>query len=130
MGSVLCGSREAMVVARRIRKMLGGGMRQAGILAAGALYALEHNVARLADDHARAQQLAAGVQALGLRTDPCETNLLYVHVDDAAGVQTALEAHDVYGLAVGPNTLRLVTHLDVDDAGVAQTLAAFEQVVA
>jgi threonine aldolase len=109
--------------------MLGGGMRHAGLLAAGALYAWVHNVERLAEDHGRAQQLAAGVEALGLRTDPCETNLLYVHVDNAASVQAALETHDVYGLAVGPSTLRLVTHLDVNDAGVAQTLTAFQRVM-
>lgn len=128
-GSVLCGSREHMVTARRIRKMLGGGMRQSGILAAGALYALEHNVDGLAHDHARAQTLSAGLTALGLTTDPCETNLLYVHVEAAAQVQSELESHGVFCLAVGPATLRLVTHLDVDDAGVAQTLAAFDNVL-
>ncbi|MCB9671026.1 MAG: aminotransferase class I/II-fold pyridoxal phosphate-dependent enzyme [Alphaproteobacteria bacterium] len=128
-GSVLCGDRDAMVTARRIRKMLGGGMRQSGILAAAALHALEHHVDRLADDHARAQRLAEGLNALGLATDPCDTNLLYAHVPDAPAVAAALRDHDVHCLAVAPGTLRLVTHLDVDDAGIAATLVAFEAVL-
>lgn len=127
-GSVLCGDRDAMVTARRIRKMLGGGMRQSGILAAGALYALEHHVDRLEDDHARAQALAEGLDRLGIPTDPCDTNLLYAHVADAPTVQAKLEERDVWCLAVAPDTLRLVTHLDVDDAGVKHTLAAFASV--
>lgn len=128
-GSVLCGDAEAMRTARRIRKMLGGGMRQAGILAAAALYALEHHVDRLAEDHDRAQRLAEGLNGLGLQTDPCDTNLLYVHVSEAAQVVEELAQHGVRCLAVGPSTIRLVTHLDVDDVGIATTLTAFAEVL-
>lgn len=126
-GSVLCGRREDMRTARRIRKMLGGGMRQSGILAAAAIHALEHHVERLAEDHARAARLAEGMRALGLETAPCDTNLLYVHVPDGPALQSTLEAEGVRLLAVGPTTVRLVTHLDVDDAGVTRTLEAFER---
>ncbi len=129
-GSVLCGDEETIAKGRRIRKMLGGGMRQAGVLAAAALYALQHHVERLAEDHARAQRLAAGLRDRGVRTDPCTTNLLYAHLDDAPAVATALEQRGVRCLAVGPRTLRLVTHLDVDDRGVDAALEAFTEVLA
>lgn len=126
-GSVLTGTTEHMRRARRIRKFLGGGMRQSGILAAACSYALEHHVAGLADDHRRAQALITGLAALGLRCDPCDTNLVYVHLERASTVQAQLAEQGVLALAVGPSTMRLVTHRDVDDAGIQTALTAFER---
>lgn len=123
-GSVLCGSAALMHRGRRIRKLLGGGMRQSGLLAAACSYALDHHVERLADDHARAQRLVQGLEAMGHRCDPCDTNLVYVHLPDAPAVQAHLQQHGILALAVGPTTMRLVTHLDVDDAGIEKTLQA------
>ena len=128
-GSVLLGSQSLIADARRWRKMLGGGMRQAGVLAAAGLYALEHNVARLADDHANARLLAellAGVP--GLRVDLGPTNMLFLQIapEQADGFMAHLQAQQV--LASGRYTLRLVTHLDVSEADVrrvAQTIRAF-----
>lgn len=83
-GSALCGSREVIERARRVRKMLGGGMRQVGVLAAAALYALEHHVERLAEDHAMARRLADGLLGIpGLVVEPPETNMVFVDVDQA-----------------------------------------------
>lgn len=128
-GSALVGRRDAIAVARRHRKRLGGGMRQAGILAAAASYALAHHVERLADDHARAARLAEGLAALGVIPDPCPTNLLFVTVPGAFALRDALAARGVLLNATGPTRLRLVTHLDVDDAAVTATLAAFAEVL-
>jgi threonine aldolase len=116
--------------ARRLRKLFGGGMRQAGILAAAGLFALEHHVERLAEDHARARRLAEGVALLpGVEVAaPPETNMVLCEVDRAADFVEALSAEGVRVGAVGPRTLRLVTHLDVDDAGVERAIAAFGRV--
>ncbi len=87
-GSAICGPRELIDQGRRHRKVFGGGMRQAGILAAAAIYALDHHVERLADDHANAQRLAAGIRRIpGLRLDPDEvdTNILFIEIDPAWG---------------------------------------------
>jgi threonine aldolase len=123
-GSVLLGARAFIGRARRLRKMLGGGMRQAGVVAAAGLYALEHHVERLADDHARARQLAAALARVdGLQVEPPETNMVWVQGD--AGLLDALlrhlAAHGVLALPGRP--LRLVLHLDVDDAALARLLA-------
>jgi len=83
-GSVLCGSAELIGKARRLRKMVGGGMRQAGLLAAAGLYALDHNVERLADDHANAQFLAEGLREAGFAVEPVQTNMVYVQMGDRA----------------------------------------------
>lgn len=123
-GSVLCGSTEQMHRARRIRKLLGGGMRQSGMLAAACSHALSHHVERLSDDHDRARRLVDGLTAMGHRCDPCDTNLVYTHLPDAPAAQAHLESQGVLALAVGPSTMRLVTHLDVDDEGIERTLAA------
>lgn len=130
-GSLVAGSRAFIARAHRFRKMLGGGMRQAGILAAAGLYALDHHVERLADDHRRAQELASLLAPLpGLETDPgqVESNMVFVQVtaagQDAAGAVAALEAEGVRMVAVGERTLRAVTHLDVDDAGLEAAVAA------
>ncbi len=124
-GSVLVGSRDTIERARRWRKALGGGMRQAGILAAAGLYALEHHVARLAEDHDNAQRLAAGLAALGYEVEPPQTNILYVKVPPAQVEPLAAHLRAQRILAsIGPRT-RLVTHLDVPAAAIARIVEAF-----
>ncbi|OYQ42817.1 low-specificity L-threonine aldolase [Rhodoferax sp. TH121] len=123
-GSVLCGSKELIARAHRIRKMAGGGMRQVGLLAAAANYALDHHVERLADDHALAQRLAQGLQGIaGLTVRSAQTNIVFVDVADGHGpdLLAHLKSHGV--LATGLIGLRFVTHLDVDAAGIDHALA-------
>ena len=128
-GSVLVGSAELVAKARRWRKVLGGGLRQSGMLAAAGLYALEHNVARLAEDHANALRLAEGLaQIPGITCDQgsVQTNMVFVTIDDPARAQPLeafLRANGV--LTLGGEVLRLVTHKDVDAAGVAGVLKVF-----
>jgi len=124
-GSVLCGSKDDIGRGRRIRKLLGGGMRQSGLLAAAGLYALEHHVDRLADDHRRTARLAHSIADMGYSLSPPQTNILYIEVNDSAHVVATLEAAGILCLAVDPNRLRLVVHLDVDDAGIEAAIAAF-----
>jgi threonine aldolase len=127
-GSVLCGPRPFVARARRWRKMLGGGMRQAGVLAAAGLYALERNVERLAEDHANARRLAAGLARIDeLDVSPAATNM--VHVTVPAERAAALRAHlRERGVVVrAGSTLRLVTHLDVARADVDRAIGAFEE---
>jgi threonine aldolase len=124
-GSALAGSREFIARAHRARKMLGGALRQSGVLAAAALYALDHHVERLADDHALALRLAEGLSGVaGLRVELPQTNMVWVTVDRGRG--PALLAHLAAKgvLATGDDTLRLVTHLDVDRAGIDHAVAA------
>jgi len=124
-GSMLCGSRELIQRARRWRKMLGGGMRQIGQLAAAASHALDHHVERLAEDHALARRLAEGLQGLpGVRVEAPQTNIVFVHVapEKAKGLLEHLAAHGV--LATGLYTLRFVAHLDVDAAGIDRAVSA------
>jgi len=124
-GSVLCGSREFIQRAHRWRKMAGGGMRQAGVLAAAAHHALDHHVARLADDHALAQRLADGLQGIpGLTVEAPQTNIVFVDVvgENAATLLPFLKSHGI--LATGLYRLRFVTHLNVDAAGVDRAIAA------
>ncbi|HEX7384728.1 MAG TPA: low-specificity L-threonine aldolase [Burkholderiaceae bacterium] len=114
-GSALCGSSEFIARARRWRKMAGGAMRQAGVLAAAALHALDHHVDRLAEDHANAKRLAAGLQGLpGVTVQPPETNMVFVDLprERAAGVVERLREQGL--LCTGLYQLRLVTHLDVN----------------
>ena len=132
-GTVLAGDGAFIDRARRFRKMLGGGMRQAGILAAAGLHALAHHVDRLADDHARARRLAEGLDGIdGLSVDLArvETNIVFVTVEggDAAGLADRLSRQGVLASATGPDQIRLVTHLDVDDAGVDRALEVFAAV--
>ncbi|MBX3716460.1 MAG: low-specificity L-threonine aldolase [Burkholderiales bacterium] len=124
-GTVLVGHPGLIARARRIRKMLGGGMRQAGILAAAGLHALEHHVARLADDHANAGRLAKGLGDAGWEVEAPQTNMVFVRVDRerCEALQAHLAAAGVTAI-VTPRT-RLVTHLDVDAAGVDRAVAAF-----
>jgi len=127
-GSALCGSRDLIARARRIRKMAGGAMRQSGLLAAAASYALEHQVERLAQDHALARRLAEGLAGIeGLQVEPPHTNILFVDLvgparERSAGLLEHLARQGV--LATGLYRLRFVTHLDVDAAGVDRAVAA------
>jgi threonine aldolase len=126
-GACLCASRELIDEAWRYKQMLGGAMRQAGIIAAGALYALDHNVERLADDHELARVLARGLDGIpGLSIDVAavETNIVVFEVADAPALVAALREHGVRMGALGPTTVRAVTHLDVDRAGVEQAIDA------
>ncbi|MEN9781073.1 MAG: hypothetical protein RL014_2221 [Pseudomonadota bacterium] len=130
-GSALCGSRELIAKARRVRKMAGGGMRQAGVLAAAARHALDHHIERLADDHARARTLAQALQGIsGVQVQPPQTNMVFVKLtgaarDRAATLGDALRAQGI--LTLGLYDLRLVTHLDVDDAGIAHAADALRR---
>ena len=128
-GSLLVGPADLIHRARYVRKLLGGGMRQAGLLAAAGLHALEHHVDRLADDHARATALAEGLIALGLPARMPETNLVYVDVDDPTRWAASLKSHGVLVAGSGRSSLRAVTHLDVDDDDLRNTLAAFKAVL-
>lgn len=127
-GSVLLGTAALVDTARRWRKVLGGGWRQAGLLAAAGLHALEHHVARLADDHRRAADLARGLQALGLVVEATPTNLLFVHVpaQRLEALREGFERADVR-ISIGGTRLRLATHLDIDDSAVARVLQIFAE---
>ena len=126
-GSALCGSKDFIARAHRIRKMAGGGMRQSGGLAAAASYALDHHIARLADDHALAKRLADGLAGIeGLQVEAPQTNILFVDLTGAARDRSAallkyLGEHHIQ--ATGLYRLRFVTHLDVDAAGVDHAVA-------
>jgi threonine aldolase len=125
-GSVLCGSRDLIRRGHRIRKMLGGGMRQAGVLAAAGLYALDHNIARLADDHTNAARLANALSQIpSIKVTFPQTNILFVEVaaDDVAALSKHLRERGVLA-AVGTKT-RLVTHLDLSPEDVDAAIAAF-----
>jgi threonine aldolase len=125
-GSALCGSRELLARAHRIRKMAGGGMRQSGLLAAAASYALDHQVERMTQDHALARHLAAGLSGIaGLVVEPPQSNMVFVELVGPAKTRASellpfLAARGV--LASGLYRLRFVTHLDVDAAGIDHAL--------
>ncbi len=126
-GSALCGSRDYIARARRIRKMAGGAMRQSGVLAAAASYALEHHIDRLAQDHALAQRLAEGLAGIeGVQVE-VNTNIVFVDLtgparERCAGLLKYLADQGV--LATGLYRLRFATHLDVDAAGVERAITA------
>jgi threonine aldolase len=127
-GSALVASADLIARARRIRKMLGGGMRQAGVLAAAALHALDHHVDRLAVDHAHARLLADGLQGLpGVSVQPAASNMVFVDLapERAAGAVERLRAAGV--LCTGLYRLRLVTHLDVSTADAQRALAVLRE---
>jgi threonine aldolase len=136
-GSVLVGSKEFIQKAHRLRKQLGGGMRQAGILAAAGIYALEHMVERLADDHRRAKMLARGLVNLpGIQVEIMDppSNMVFLRLSDDPQHFTPALAEKIlaFGVKVGissPKRFRLVTHNWIDDASVAQTIHAFQQVM-
>ncbi len=122
-GSALVGPKELMQKARRVRKLFGGGMRQAGVLAAAALYALDHHIDRLANDHANAQRLADAVRhadGLQLATDTVDTNIVIFRIEPSQGTPeefcSRLKDRGLLMLAIGPQQVRAVTHLDVSEA--------------
>jgi threonine aldolase len=128
-GACLAGSATLIAEAWRWKQMLGGAMRQSGIVAAAGLHALDHHVDRLADDHARARRLAEGLAGLpGVDIDAAtvETNIVIFGVPDAPAFCAALERADVGMLPVGTDRVRAVTHLDVADAGIERALDAAE----
>jgi len=129
-GAAIAGSRSFIAEAWRGKQQMGGAMRQAGIIAAGGVYALRHHVKRLAEDHANAKRLAEGLAALpGITLDPgtVETNLVFFDLAGSLDASTAVERLLALGVrmgALGPRTIRAVTHLDVSAAGVEKALAA------
>ena len=134
-GSLLAGPAELIANAWSVRKRLGGGMRQVGILAAAGLWALDHNLGRLRDDHERARWLARDCDAMeGLRADAPDTNIVMIHLErddlDEETVAADLNARGVWVLPAGPRRLRAVTPLALDDEGVERSLHALAQVVA
>jgi len=114
-GSVVIGEVEEIKEARRLRKLLGGGMRQVGVLAAPCLVALDEGFERLAEDHGRARKLA---EAFGVDPTTVESNIVFVSVEDAKAVEAAFRAEEILVVAVSPTEIRLVTHRDVGDAEV------------
>ena len=133
-GSILVGCADTVRRARRLRKRWGGGMRQAGILAAACLHALDHHVERLADDHRRAKALAAAFRAApGVRVAEPQTNIVLVDLEHPAleltAVLAALESRGVRTIGFGPQRLRAITHLDVNDDAIAQAGEVFRSVV-
>lgn len=136
-GSVLVGSREFIARAHRVRKQLGGGMRQAGILAAAGIVALESMIDRLADDHRRARCLAEGLASLaGLTLDEKSpyTNMVFVNLTDAVNASAGQVAQQLAAAGVkagiaGPRRFRLVTHYEIDDAAVERAIAVFGEVL-
>ena len=129
-GSVLCGTHEFITKARRLRKMLGGGMRQAGILAAAGIVALDTMIDRLAKDHARAKLLADGlakIEGITLEKSSPQTNMVFIRMDDTISISDhelieKLKASAVLIGGTGPRTFRLVTHVDVNDDDVARCI--------
>jgi len=133
-GSIVAGPAPFVKRCHRFRKMFGGAMRQAGILAAAALYALDHNIERLAEDHANAKRLAEALAALpGLRIDPktVETNIVIFEIEpklgSAADLVAKLHERGVWMLATAPQKARAVTHLDVSRAQIDRAIAVFRE---
>jgi threonine aldolase len=134
-GSMLVGSDDFVQRARKVRRMLGGGMRQVGVIAAAAAYALENNVERLADDHANARRLAEGfADALPGCIDPAtvETNIVIAEMGerDAVAITGTMWERGVRMYPTGPHRIRAVTHLDVDADGIERAIDAFRAAVA
>lgn len=129
-GTVLLGHKDLMKKARRARKILGGAMRQAGVIAAAGLYALENNVERLAEDHTNAERLAKGLRDAGYEVEGPHTNMIFARISPEK--LPALKIHfDKKKIQVLPGArLRLVTHLDVDAAGIERALDAFRSLTA
>jgi threonine aldolase len=137
-GSVLCGEAGFIRKARRVRKQLGGGMRQAGVIAAAGIVALETMTERLGEDHARAGALAGALKKIpgvSLEADPPPTNMVYLALApevplDGAALERALARDGILIHAVGPRRIRLVLHYWIDDEGVERTAAAFRRALA
>ena len=126
-GSLMLGTTDQVADARVLRKRLGGGMRQVGVLAAAGLHALEHHLERMAEDHEHARLLAEACEG-----DPAltETNIVVVDVPDAPAVVTAARDQGVLVGAVGPTKVRMLTHLDVDRADVEQAAKVLAEILA
>jgi threonine aldolase len=135
-GSVLCGDEEFIAKARRVRKQLGGGMRQAGVLAAAGIVALETMVDRLAEDHVRARKLADGLRPInGVTLAPAEpaTNMVFFNLSkdmpDVGDIEREMKKRGVLTHGSGPRRFRVVTHYWIDDSGVDKAVAAFREVL-
>jgi len=129
-GSLLAGDAETIREARRARKAFGGGMRQAGIIAAASLYAFQNHVNRLAEDHERARTLAAGLREVGYEAREPETNLVLVAVDDPPEFLQALSREGVLATPGKPGFARLCTHLDVGDEEIEKAIEAAARITA
>ena len=130
MGSLLAGDEETISEARRARKAFGGGMRQAGIIAAASLYAFENNLERLSEDHDRARNLAAGLREAGYDAREPDTNLVLVAVDDPPEFLLALASEGVLATPGKPGFVRLCTHLDVEDSDIETAIEAATRILA
>lgn len=131
-GSILMGPASFIRQARRVRKVFGGGMRQAGFMAAAGIYALNHHVDRLAIDHTHARRIGTALEKKGFVVNmmPIETNIIIVDIDPALPAKTLaqrLRELDILVIAISPTQVRFVTHLDITPAMVEQTIAAIEQ---
>jgi threonine aldolase len=130
-GSALVGSQDLIAKARRVRKMAGGTMRQAGVLAAAAMHALDHHVERLAEDHANAQRLSEGLQGLlGVVVEPAQTNMVFLDLDPARAKAIVARLRERGLLCTGLYRLRLVTHLDIDRADVERAIVILREELA
>ncbi|MCC7363917.1 MAG: low-specificity L-threonine aldolase [Dehalococcoidia bacterium] len=132
-GSLICGDRASMELARRHRKMLGGGMRQVGILAAAGLYALEHHVERLADDHDNARRIADGLAKLGpFAVNAPQTNIIVADIVEGTleGWLDALKEQGVLAVPFGPQRLRMVTHINISRADAEETVRRVQRAAA
>ncbi len=130
-GSVLIGPKELIKKARRIRKIFGGGMRQAGFMAAAGIYALEHNVARLADDHQHAQEIAAALKAKDFVGEllPVETNIIIFEVKGrftSRDLAARMKELGIFVIAISPKQVRIVVHLDITPENVQQTIKVIQ----
>ncbi len=131
-GSLLVGKKDLVKKARRIRKAFGGGMRQAGFIAAAGIYALENNISRLEEDHIHAKQIADAIATKNFvkMVLPVETNIIIFELKDgmtAPDLVATLKNSSILGYAISPNRVRLVTHLDISAAMVQKTIEAFNQ---
>lgn len=131
-GSVLVGTKEFIRKARRIRKVFGGGMRQAGVLAAAGIYALDNHIQRLAEDHAHAQQLAAALEGKHFVKYilPVETNIVIFELNEGQSAPewvAKMKEKNILGYAIAPNRVRLVVHLDISPGMIERTIEQFEQ---
>ncbi|HEX4991797.1 MAG TPA: GntG family PLP-dependent aldolase [Rubrobacteraceae bacterium] len=129
-GSLLAGDAETIGEARRVRKAFGGGMRQAGVIAAGSLYAFEHHEDRLADDHERAAKLADGLRDAGYSVDPPETNIVLVQVGEAERFLGALAREGLLATPMSATSVRFCTHLDIGDREVEAAIEAAARITA
>jgi threonine aldolase len=127
-GSLLAGDAQTIGEARRVRKAFGGGMRQAGVIAAGSLYAFEHHVDRLAEDHERAKRLAVGLEEAGYKVDPPETNIVLVEVGTPDRFLEALTREGVLATPMTGGTVRFCTHLDVGDEQIEAAIEAASRI--